>query len=132
MSNLDLHNALLVMAAVHRCYPPARPREFKCAWPDVLEDAREAYGYNETDPVRFVPDADQIDIAEQVWRLLNAYPDEEDRRLVCAVIQSAIQATGFPRERGPRWRMVAKLMHRDWRTIKRRYENILTDIVLRM
>ena len=103
-------------AETERRPPPAYRKNFSVAWPDN-PDEKVAYGY--TDAVaRLSPattkDIDYYDIAMKLTFCI----DRDDRKLVWAVAHSA----AF-RLRGPRWRVLSRVMGIAPATAKRRFES---------
>jgi hypothetical protein len=103
-------------AETERRLPPAYRKNFSVAWPDY-PDEKVAYGY--TDVVeRLLPattkDIEHYNIAMKLIFLMR----EDDRKLVWAVAHSA----AF-RLRGPRWRVLSRVMGIAPATAKRRFES---------
>jgi len=87
-----------------------------------------AYGYNAMEVPRLKPTGEQIDRWEMALDLALRYMDDEDRRLVWAVCQSA----AF-RQRGPRWSRIAQILGlNDPRIVKRRYKDALVRLYYRL
>ena len=58
-----------------------RPRGFHSAWPEVVRDPKQAYGYDESKPMRVVPSAAAITRMEECFDWL-LWLDPEDARIV--------------------------------------------------
>ena len=58
-----------------------RPRGFHSAWPQVVRDPKQAYGYDEGKPMRVVPSAAAITRMEECFDWL-LWLDPEDARIV--------------------------------------------------
>lgn len=58
-----------------------RPRGFHSAWPEVVRDPKQAYGYDEGKPMRVVPSAAAITRMEECFDWL-LWLDPEDARIV--------------------------------------------------
>lgn len=56
-------------------------RGYGSSWPDVVQDARHAYGYHET-RMRVVPSARDIELMEEALGWLSLISDPLDRRIV--------------------------------------------------
>lgn len=56
-------------------------RGYGSSWPDVVQDARHAYGYHET-RMRVVPSARDIELMEEALGWLSLISDPVDRRIV--------------------------------------------------
>lgn len=120
-SIVELHDWLIEAAETERRLPAALPRYRGSWWPEVLTDWM-SYA-DETTTVRLGPaTSEQVTrydtIAEQ---LLEQHVD--DRRLLWATAHS-----GAFRKRGPSWVKVAKYLHCNRRTAKRRYEAALIGL----
>jgi hypothetical protein len=108
-------------AETERRLPPAYRKKPGVAWPDY-PDEKVAYGY--TDAVtRLSPattkDIEHYDIAIKLTFLM----PEDERKLVWAVAHSA----AF-RLRGPRWRVLSRVMGIAPATAKRRFERAVLNL----
>lgn len=56
-------------------------RGYGSSWPDIVQDARHAYGYNEA-RMRVVPSAREIKLMEEALSWLSLLPDPVDRRIL--------------------------------------------------
>tara|TARA_R100000995_G_C3453052_1_gene109146 strand:+ start:264 stop:656 length:393 start_codon:yes stop_codon:yes gene_type:complete len=117
-----LHDLLIEAAETERMLPPAIRKQKLATWPDS-PDEWTAYGYTDAETRRPKPSPKQIDEWSEMLQTLLRLPDADDRKLMWAVAHSA----AF-RERGPAWKKLAKILHCDYRTVKRKYENALTDL----
>ncbi|OIQ67524.1 hypothetical protein GALL_508970 [mine drainage metagenome] len=70
-----------------------RPRGYRSAWPQVVHEAKHAYGYTEVAPMRVIPSAAAITRMEECLDWLRLI-DPEDARIV------------WLRAEGARWRQV--------------------------
>lgn len=56
-------------------------RGYGSSWPDIVQDARHAYGYNQA-RMRVVPSAQEIKLMEEAIGWLSLLPDPVDRRIL--------------------------------------------------
>ena len=102
--------------------PSVRLKHKLTYWPDYKTDWM-AYGYGKMKSRLPKPTPQQLDRYDIAWQILLYYCDEFDRKLIWSV-----NLTGAYRDRGPNWTKVAKQMHIDPRTVKRRYLDALYNL----
>lgn len=108
-------------AETERRLPPAYRKKIGVAWPDY-PDEKVAYGY--TDAVARLSPATTKDIEHyEIAIKLTFLMPEDDRKLVWAVAHSA----AF-RLRGPRWRVLSRVMGIAPATAKRRFEKAVLSL----
>ena len=128
MNELDvdaLAGLFFAAAETERKLPAVVRKRRRAAWPDY-PDSNEAYGYTD-EVVRLGPAsarqvADYELACELTWLM-----DEDDRRVVWAVAHSAAG-----RLRGPRWRVLARIMGCSAVTAKRRFERAIFGLWARL
>ncbi len=59
-----------------------RPGGYGSAWPQIIRDTREAYGYDSASMPRLAPGPAQISRMEECFQWLMWLDDEDDRRIV--------------------------------------------------
>ena len=127
LSMTELDELFLEAAETERKLPAAFRKQRMSGWPDYPKDGM-AYGYNAMEVPRLKPTGEQIDRWEMALDLALRYMDDEARRLVWAVCQSA----AF-RQRGPRWSRIAQILGlNDPRIVKRRYKDALVRLYYRL
>ena len=120
---LQLHDWLLEAAETERRLPPAPRRQVYSSWPDVLP---EWLDYVQPAPMGLAKAThDQVDRYDRMTGWVLMLPKASDRTLLWAAAHSA----AF-RQRGPRWSKLARLMHCDARTVRRRYQDALINLWL--
>lgn len=111
-----LTSMLFEAAETERRLPPAYRKKVGVAWPDY-PDEKIAYGY--TDAVARLSPATTKDIEHyNIAMKLTFCMDSDDRKLVWVVAHSA----AF-RLRGPRWRVLSRVMGIALATAKQRFES---------
>ena len=93
----------------------ARPAPIKGWWPDVIHDRFESYGWNAAESPRTRPTAQQIDLLDNVTRMLARAP-VASRRLLWSVGMIRHKSSG-----DPNWSAVAREFNIHAATAKRRY-----------
>lgn len=61
--------------------PGSGPRGYGGSWPDVVQEAKHAYGYNSA-RVRVIPSAKDIQLMDEALGWLGLLPDPIDRRIL--------------------------------------------------
>lgn len=122
LSLVALHMSLVEAAETERLLPPAVRKQKMSTWPEYPSEWT-AYGYTETEASRPKPTPKQIDEWGYMVTTMLRLPNDDDRKLMWAVAHSA----AF-RERGPAWKKLAKILHCDHRTVKRKYESALAEL----
>lgn len=97
-----------------------RPRDLKNGWPDVVRDARDAYGYTEASAPRFTPTPHDVEIYLDVLGWLTWLEQQNDGKRDAKVIVA--RACGFP------WWAIGARFGRDPRTIQRWYDGAVTRV----
>ena len=102
-----------------RLGPNDRPGGFKAAWPGIVRDAIEAYGYDKVRCSEGIPPPAEITAAEEAigWLM---WLDEEARKIVWA------RALRIP------WRRIEDRLELSVATLRRRYDDSLDLIVGRL
>ena len=122
-SVIQLHEWLLEAAETERRLPRALRRQDTSSWPDVLH---EWLDYAQPTPLGLAKATSvQIDRYDRVLGWVLMLPDDSDRNLLWAAAHSA----AF-RSRGPKWAQIARVMHINRATAKRRYEAALLALWL--
>lgn len=104
---------------------PTGPRGFKVAWPDFPPDAILAYGYNGARLRAPTPAREEIPIMDEILLLPNVIKDAVTRR----VVQSRTLVTPISGRHIYPWTQIARLLHRDPRTIMAMHRKGLDEIV---
>ena len=118
-SVLQLHEWLLEAAETERRLPRAMRRQSTNSWPDVLHEW--SLDYAQPMPLGLATASSvQVDRYDRVLGWVLMLPDDSDRNLLWAAAHSA----AF-RSRGPKWAQIARVMHINRATVKRRYEAAL-------
>ena len=126
MDIAELHTLFLDMAVTERRLPRAIRVQKQASWPDYPMDWH-GYGWTQLGEVRLRPTGDQIDAMDEAHGMLMAM-DQDSRRLIMAVVHSAVG-----RDRGPRWTKLAHILGlNDPRIVKRNYKDALTRLYYRL
>ena len=120
-SETDLHDLLLAAAETERRLSPAVKKARQTWWPDTLP---EWLSYpDEKLYVRLgAATNEQVTAYDLAIRIVLKQPDQQARQLLWATAHTA----AF-RHRGPNWRRLSRLMHKDRRTVKRMYHQALAS-----
>lgn len=113
-------------AEVERKLPAAINLRVRGYWPDVPEDPNLAYGYNETEIKRGAASGSEVDLYDLAL-LLTQELETKDAKLVWMAAHSAVG-----RERGPKWRVIAKYLHIHPETARRRFERAIIGLWYKM
>ena len=112
-------------AETERKLPAVVRKQTRAAWPDY-PDSHEAYGWTDEE-VRLGP-ASAKEIADYELALeLTWLMDDDDRRVVWATAHSAAR-----RLRGPRWKVLGRIMGCSGVTAKRRFERAIFSLWARL
>lgn len=126
MDIAELHTLFLDMAVTERRLPKAIRVQKQASWPDYPMDWH-GYGWTQLGEVRLRPTGDQIDAMDRAHGMIMQLA-EDDRRLIMAVVHSAVG-----RDRGPRWTKLAHILGlNDPRIVKRNYRDALTRLYYRL
>jgi hypothetical protein len=109
-------------AETERRLPPAYRKKVGVAWPDYPDEKASAYGYTDVVPRLSPATTKDIEHYNIAMKLTFCMP-EDDRKLVWAVAHSA----AF-RVRGPRWRVLSRVMGIAPSTAKRRFEKAILNL----
>ena len=126
MDIAELHTLFMDMAVTERRLPRAIRVQKQASWPDYPMDWH-GYGWTQLGEVRLRPTGDQIDAMDRAHGMIMQLA-EDDRRLIMAVVHSAVG-----RDRGPRWTKLAHILGlNDPRIVKRNYRDALTRLYYRL
>ena len=121
-SSIDaLHDWLIEAAETERRLPAALPRYRGSWWPEALPEWL-SYADETTEVKLGAATSEQVTRYDNLAKQMINVP-VDDRRLLWAVAHA-----GAFRSRGPSWAKVARYMHCDRRTAKRRYEEALISL----
>ena len=115
----DLDELFREAAQTLRLLPAAIRKPKFTSWPDYMQNHWDVFGWERVAPVRLMPTARQVSRLEFTIGV-GLEIAGEDNRLLWLVATSAVF-----RQRGPKWRKLARYYHCDARTVKRRYEQAL-------
>jgi len=102
-----------------RMMPSVRLRQKLTHWMDYKTDWM-AYGYSKAKTRLPKPSGEQLDRYDLAIELLSLYCSLDEKQLIWATNMS-----GAFRDRGPNWTKIARIIHKDPRTAKRRYMDAL-------
>jgi hypothetical protein len=102
---------------------PDRPRTLSGAWPDIVRDAIDAYGYTQASMPRFRPSPHDVsvmlDVLNWITWLEQQNGGKRDARIIVA------RAFGYP------WWMIGARFGRDPRTIQRWHDGAIARVYTR-
>ena len=114
-----LDNLLAEACETEKMMPSVRVKQKLTHWMDYKTEWT-AYGYGKGKSRLPKPTPKQIDRYDLVLELLAEHCTLEERQLIWAVNHS-----GAFRDRGPQWSKIGKILHINYRTVKRRYMDAL-------
>ena len=106
--------------------PQAGPKEFRSAWPNFAQDAREAYGYSgeKLRPAR--PGSKEITLMDEILTFPILVTDVTTRR----IINARCLVTPVSNRHLYSWSRIAELLHSDRRSVAGRYTKGLREIAV--